>query len=82
MGWINDKPRGTYYVNIQIKFKTPMLRSNLCDYSDSYILVSGTTTVSNTVAASYDLSSVCSTILFCFNIISIKMLYQWLNITL
>ena len=51
MGWINDKPRGTYYVNIQIKFKTPMLRSNLCDYSDSYILVSGTTTVSNTVAA-------------------------------
>ena len=51
MGWINDKPRGTYYVNIQIKFKTPMLRSNLCDYSDSYILVSGTTTVSNTVVA-------------------------------
>ena len=28
-----------------------MLRSNLCDYSDSYILLSGTTTVPNTVAA-------------------------------
>ena len=26
-------------------FKTPMLRSNLCDYSDSHILVKGTITV-------------------------------------
>ena len=25
-----------------IRFKTPMLRSNLCDYSDAYILVEGT----------------------------------------
>ena len=29
----------------QIRFKTPMLRSNLCDYSDAYILVKGTITV-------------------------------------
>ena len=50
MRWINDESRGTYYVNIQIKFKTPMLRSNLCDYSDSYVLVSATITVPNTVA--------------------------------
>ena len=28
-----------------IRFKTPMLRSNLCDYSDAYILVKGTVTV-------------------------------------
>ena len=28
-----------------IRFKTPMLRSNLCDYSDAYILVKGTITV-------------------------------------
>ena len=27
-----------------------MLRSNLCDYSDSYVLVSATITVPNTVA--------------------------------
>ena len=27
------------------RFKTPMLRSNLCDYSDAYILVKGTVTV-------------------------------------
>ena len=27
------------------RFKTPMLRSNLCDYSDAFILVKGTITV-------------------------------------
>ena len=31
--------------NKSIRFKTPMLRSNLCDYSDAYILVKGTITV-------------------------------------
>ena len=31
--------------NKSIRFKTPMLRSNLCDYSDAYILVRGTITV-------------------------------------
>ena len=35
----------TYNVNKSIRFKTPMLRSNLCDYSDAYILVKGTITV-------------------------------------
>ena len=34
-----------YNENKSIRFKTPMLRSNLCDYSDAYILVKGTTTV-------------------------------------
>ena len=42
---INDESRGAYNVNIQIKFKTTMLKSGLCDYSDAYILVKGTTTV-------------------------------------
>ena len=31
--------------NSQIESKTSMLNSSLCDYSDAYILVSGTTTV-------------------------------------
>ena len=31
--------------NKSIRFKTPMLRSNLCDYSDAYILVKGNITV-------------------------------------
>ena len=38
---INDESRGTYTGN-SIKFKTTMLRSNLCDYADAYILVNGT----------------------------------------
>ena len=33
------------YLNKSIRFKTPMLRSNLCGYSDAYILVNGTITV-------------------------------------
>ena len=36
---------GTYNINNQIKFKTMMLKSNLCGYSDPYILVSGTITI-------------------------------------
>ena len=36
---INSKSRGVYNVNTQIKFKTTMLKSSLCDYGDAYILV-------------------------------------------
>ena len=39
----------TYNENKSIRFKTPLLRSDLCDYADAYILVNGTITV--TVAA-------------------------------
>ena len=35
----------TYNENKSIRFKTPMLRSNLRDYSDAYILVKGTSMV-------------------------------------
>ena len=35
----------TYNENMSIRFKTPMLRSDLCDYADAYILVNGTVTV-------------------------------------
>ena len=43
---INDESRGTYNVNIQIKFKTTMLKSSLCGgYSDAYILVKGKITI-------------------------------------
>ena len=47
---INDESRGAYNVNSQIKFKTTMLKSILCDYSDAYILVKGTISVNNTAA--------------------------------
>ena len=42
---INDESRGTHNVNSQIKCKTTMLKSSLCDYSDAYILVKGTITI-------------------------------------
>ena len=42
---INDESRGAYNVNSQIKFKTTMLKSSLCDYSDAYVLVKGTITI-------------------------------------
>ena len=45
---INDESRGVYNVNSQIKFKTTMLKSSLCDYSNAYILVKGTISVNNT----------------------------------
>ena len=41
---INAESRGNY-ANSDIRFKTTMLRSNLCDYADSYILVKGTVTI-------------------------------------
>ena len=47
---INDESRGAYNINNQIKFKTTMLKSSLCDYSDAYILVKGTISVNNTAA--------------------------------
>ena len=43
---INDKSKGNY-ANGDIRFKTTMLRSNLCDYADSYILVKGTITITD-----------------------------------
>ena len=42
---INDESRGAYNVNSQIKFKTTMLKSSLCDYSDAYVLVKGKITI-------------------------------------
>ena len=38
---INDESRGAYTAS-DIKFKSTMLRSDLCDYADAYILVKET----------------------------------------
>ena len=43
---VNDESRGIYNVNSQIKLKTIILKSSLCDYSDAYILVNGKITIS------------------------------------
>ena len=51
--WVEiiDESRGTYNESNQIKFKTSMIRSNLCDYNDAYIHVKGTIEVLNTATA-------------------------------
>ena len=42
---VNDEARGIYNTNNQIKCKNAMLKSSLCNYSDAYILVKGTITI-------------------------------------
>ena len=44
---INDDIRGAYPPNKQIRFKTAMLRSILCNYSDAYILANRDISVNN-----------------------------------
>ena len=41
---INDESRGRYNVISQIKFKTTIPKSSLCDNSDAYILAKETIT--------------------------------------
>ena len=50
---INDELRGIYTSN-NIKFKTTMLRSNLCDYADAYILVKRTVTITGNAGPELD----------------------------
>ena len=47
---INDESRETYSVNRQINFKTSVLRSSLCDYSDTHIFVKENISVNNIAA--------------------------------
>ena len=42
---VNDQSRGKYNDEKEIRFKTTMLKSSLCDYSDAYILVKGEITI-------------------------------------
>ena len=47
MGW-NKWWIKNYNINSQIKFKTTILKSSLCDYNDAFTLLKGTITVVNT----------------------------------
>ena len=51
--WVEvyDQSEKNYNVNKEIRIKTSMLTSDLCDYSDVYIVVKGTITVSRPNAA-------------------------------
>ena len=43
----SGSPEGRYKPSKQVRFKTSMLRSDLCDFSDAYIVVKGTITVTD-----------------------------------
>ena len=49
---INDESKESYGTGSDIKFKTTIPRSNLCDYADAYILVKGI--ITNTGAGDDD----------------------------
>ena len=61
---INDESRGTYNTNSKIKFKTTVLKSSLCNYSDAYILVKGTITVKSIAAADIDANNANKKLIF------------------
>ena len=45
--WVKvyDQSQENYDVNKEIRIKTSMLRSDLCDFSDAYVVVKGAITV-------------------------------------
>ena len=45
---VNDLSNGQYSVDKNIRLKTPMLRLDLCDYSDAYIVLKRAIVVSGT----------------------------------
>ena len=45
---VQSQSGSTYNTSKLIRFKTSMLRSDLCDYSDAYIWINGKITVTNT----------------------------------
>ena len=47
--WIEiyDQSEKNYNINKEIRIKTSMLRSDLCDFTDEYIIVKGDITVTN-----------------------------------
>ena len=64
--WVEiiDESRGTHAVNKQITFKISMLRCDLSDYSDAYVLVKGNISVDNTAAAETDANNTNKKVIF------------------
>ena len=57
--WIEvyDQPQRNYNVNKEIRIKTSMLRSDLCDFSDAYIVVKGDITVTKKTFTADDIDA-------------------------
>ena len=51
---VHNQSGGTHNTNKQIRFETSMLRSDLCGYSDTYIVVKGKIIVTNPDNDAYD----------------------------
>ena len=56
--------RGACFPNKHIRFKTAMLRSSLCDYSDASILVKGNISVNNNAGAGAAANNVGKKVIF------------------
>ena len=57
--WIEfyDQSEGYYNVNKEIRIKRSMLRSDLCDFSDAYIVVKGNITVTKKTFTADDIEA-------------------------
>ena len=57
--WIEfyDQSQGNYDVDKEIRIKTSMLRSDLCDFSDAYIVVKGNITVTKKTFTADDIEA-------------------------
>ena len=57
--WIEiyDKSEGNYNVNKEIRIKTSMLRSDLCDFTDTYIVVKGNIFVTKKIFTADDIDA-------------------------
>ena len=57
--WIEvyDQSEGNYNVNKEIRIKTSMLRSDLCDFSDAYIVAKGNITVTKKTFTADDIDA-------------------------
>ena len=49
--FVNDQSNPNYDIGNEIIDNTEVLKSNLCDYNDNYILVNGNVTIAEDIAA-------------------------------
>ena len=54
MDWVYDQSQENYDVNKEIRIKASMLRSDLCDFSDAYIAVTGNIIITEKTFAAND----------------------------
>ena len=54
---VYDQSGKNYNVNKEIRIKTSRLRSDLCDYSDAYIVVKGNITVTKKIFTADDIEA-------------------------